>query len=30
VSRGQVKDDPGPIAALQDRIDRLDWEIHHR
>jgi transposase len=30
VSREMVEDDLGLIGALQDRIDRLDWEIHQR
>jgi transposase len=30
VSRELVDDDLGLIDALQDRIDRLDWEIHQR
>ncbi|HEY3034823.1 MAG TPA: IS110 family transposase [Streptosporangiaceae bacterium] len=30
VSRELVEDDLGLIDALQDRIDRLDWEIHQR
>jgi transposase len=30
VSRELVEDDLGLIAALQDRIDRLDWEVRQR
>src|SRR6266540_6133714 len=30
VSRELVEDDLGLIDALQERIDRLDWEIHQR
>src|SRR6266498_3364037 len=30
VSRELVNDDLGLIDALQERIDRLDWEIHQR
>jgi len=30
VSRELAGDDLGLIGALQDRIDRLDWEIHQR
>ena len=30
VSREVVEDDLGLIDALQERIDRLDWEIHQR
>ena len=30
VSRELVEDDLGLIGALQERIDRLDWEIHQR
>jgi transposase len=30
VSRELVEDDLGLIDALQDRIDRIDWELHQR
>jgi transposase len=30
VSRELIEDDLGLIDALQERIDRLDWEIHQR
>jgi transposase len=30
VSREVIDDDPALTGALQDRVDRLDWEIHQR